>query len=79
MTRILSIIAVGKLAERRCRELARPVSIDELVAWLESCEVDVDRAHAGVRLAVYVARLDAVTDDEGRACVKLPEARDEVA
>jgi hypothetical protein len=41
--------------------------------------IDSERARAGIRLATFGGRLEAVTDDEGRACVRIPEKRDEVA
>jgi hypothetical protein len=77
--RILSIVACGRLAERHCRKTGEPVPVEQLVHMLEAHDVLTDRAEASIRLAVTIGRLDAVTDDEGRQCVTLPDARGEVA
>ena len=77
---VLSIVAVGRLAERRVREAGEPVRVEAVVRWLvDSVDVQDDRARAGVRLATYVGRLEGITDDRGRACVRIPEKREEVA
>jgi hypothetical protein len=74
--RILSLTAACRLAERIVRQAGQPVPVEQLVSWLEGLEVDVDRAQASIRLAVTVGRLDAVTDDDGVACIRLPDDRD---
>jgi hypothetical protein len=49
---VLSIVAVGRLAERRVREAGEPVRVEAVVRWLvDSVDVQDDRARAGVRLA----------------------------
>jgi hypothetical protein len=77
--RILSIVACGRLAERHCRKARAPIPIEQLVRMLEAHDVLTDRAQASIRLAVTIGRLEAVTDDDGRACVRLPAARGAVA
>ena len=73
--RILSIVACGRLCERTCRQASAPVPISELVEMLEGHDVLTDRAHASIRLATTIGRLEAVTDDEGNACVRIPAER----
>ena len=75
--RILSVVAVGRLAERFVRKADdQPMPVADLVALLTNYDVADDRARAGVQLSVIVGRLEGTTDSEGRACVQLPEARE---
>ena len=48
--------------------------VDALVALLETydVDVDVDRARAGVQLAVIVGRLEGSVDEDGNSCVRVP-------
>jgi len=73
---ILSLPAIGRLAERHVRQHGQPIPRAALVKFLRSIDVDVpdDRADAGVRLAITVGRLAATPNgiailalDEGMA------------
>ena len=72
---MLSIVACGRLCERACRQAAAPVPIADFVAMLEAHDVLTDRAEASIRLAVTIGRLEALTDDEGQPCVRIPAER----
>jgi hypothetical protein len=74
---VLSLTALCRLAERHVGEAGDSVEIEQLVTLL-NC-IDDERARAGIRLATFVGRLERTTDDEGRACVRLPAARGEAA
>jgi hypothetical protein len=77
---VLSIFAVGRLAERRCREAGEPVPVEAVVSWLvEAVGVQDDRARAGVRLAPFVGRLEGVADDEGQPCLQIPSDEEAAA
>ena len=54
---ILSLPAIGRLAERHVRQHGQPIPRAALVKWLRSIDVPDDRADAGVRLAITVGRL----------------------
>ena len=54
---ILSTRAVSRLAERHVYSHADAIPIPELVKTLEALDVDHDRAHAGIKLAVDSGRL----------------------
>jgi hypothetical protein len=73
---VLSVVAVGRLAERHVRQPGEPVPVEHVVRWLvDSLGVADDRAHAGARLAVTVGRLEAIEDSNGRPCLCLPNER----
>ena len=77
---ILSLVAVARLAERHVRQAGQPVPVEHVVHWLvDSVGVEEDRARAGVRLAVVVCRLEGTTDEDGRACLRLPVEREAAA
>ncbi len=57
MTTILSLPAVGRLAERYCRQHGQPVPRADLLKQLVLVDIPPDRADAGIRLAVTVGRL----------------------
>ncbi|MBA2512783.1 MAG: hypothetical protein H0V26_00410 [Solirubrobacterales bacterium] len=77
---ILSVVAVGRLAERRVRQAGQAVPVEDVVRWLvDSVGVQDDRARAGVRLASIVCRLEATTDDEQRPCLRIPDERERAA
>jgi hypothetical protein len=70
---VLSVVAVGRLAERIVRKAAdEPMPVDALVTQLEDHDIDIDRARAGVALATLVDRLEAITDEQGKPCVRIP-------
>jgi hypothetical protein len=70
---VLSLVAIGRLAERHLRQADQPVPVEQVVRWLvDAFAVDLDRAQAGVRLAVTVGRLEAIGDNDGRPCLQLP-------
>ena len=74
---VLSIVAVARLAERRVRQAAKPLLVEDVVRWLrDSVGVEEDRARAGVRLAVVVCRLEGTTDEADGACLRLPTERE---
>jgi hypothetical protein len=73
--RILSIVACGRLAERLVRQAGQPVPVEEVAARLGSYGIDVDRARAGVQLAVIVGRLEGSADEDGNTCVRVPTKR----
>ncbi len=78
--RILSIVAVGRLAERRVRQAGDALPVEDVVSWLvDSVGVQDDRARAGVRLATIVGRLEPVKDDNGRPCLRIPDPREAAA
>ena len=77
--KILSLTATCRLAERIVRKAGKPVPVEELVALIETYDVERERARAGVRLACTVGRLVATDDLEGRPCVQLPDRGEEVA
>jgi len=54
---ILSLPAVGRVAERRLRQHGQPMPQAELVKWLGTIDVAHERALAGIRLAVTIGRL----------------------
>ncbi len=70
---ILSLPAIGRLAERYCRQHGQPIPRAELVKQLASVDVPPDRADAGIRLAVTVGRL--VDTPAGIAIPALDEGR----
>lgn len=72
--RILSLTATSRLAERCVRVEGGAVPVDQLVASLASLDVDVERAQAGIRLAVTVGRLEAVADEHGGSQLRIPES-----
>lgn len=67
---ILSTAAVALLAAREVRERREPVSVDELLAYLDRLGVEADRAQAGVQRAVATGHLMTVVDDAERHCVR---------
>jgi len=67
---VLSLVAVGRLAERHIRQATEPVLATALVSWFEHMNVDAERAQAGIRLAVIGARLEQ-TEVDGRPAVQL--------
>jgi hypothetical protein len=70
---ILSIVAVGRLAEHHVRQSTSPCPIETIVRWLvDSIGVQDDRARAGVRLACVVGRLEGTTDSAGSPCLRIP-------
>ncbi len=80
MKAITTIVAVGRLAERRVRQAGQPVPTEDVVRWLiESVGVQDDRARAGIRLAVIVARIETVTGDDQRPCLRIPDPREAAA
>ena len=80
MTTVLSLPAVGRLAQRHVRQATQPVPVEDVVAWLvNAIGLQDDRARAGVRLAEIVGRLAAVTDDEQRPCLRIPDERERAA
>ncbi len=54
---ILSLPAIGRLAERHVRQHGQPIPRAALVKWLTSIDVPDDRADAGLRLACTIGRL----------------------
>lgn len=54
---ILSLPAVGRVAERHLRQHGQPIPREQLVAWLDSIDVAPERAKAGLRLAITCGRL----------------------
>ena len=54
---ILFLPAIGRLAERYCRQHGLPVPRADLVKQLGSIDVPPDRADAGIRLACTIGRL----------------------
>jgi hypothetical protein len=73
--RILSIVACGSPAELLVRQAGQPVPVEEVAARLGSYGIDVDRARAGVQLAVIVGRLEGSADEDGNTCVRVPTKR----
>ena len=71
---VLSIVACGRLAERRC-DSSPGSSVERAVAQLGSYGIDVDRARAGVHLSVIVGRLEGSVDEDGNTCVRVPTKR----
>jgi hypothetical protein len=65
MTRVLSLTACCRLAERVVREARGDLPREPLLARLTAFDIDEERAAAGARLATIVGRLRAATDDEG--------------
>lgn len=49
--RVLSLTATSRLAERCIRMAGEPMLVSDLIARLESLDVDTERAQAGIRLA----------------------------
>ncbi len=79
MTRVLSIVAVGRLAARHVRQVGQALPVDDVVQWLvDSSGVQDDRARAGVRLAVVVGRLEA-EDHDGQPCLRIPDEMEAAA
>jgi hypothetical protein len=76
---ILSLTAIARLAERRCRQADQPVPLTDLLAWLTDLEVETGQAQAGVRLATIVGRLETVEDDERRPCLRIPNVTEAAA
>jgi hypothetical protein len=70
--RVLSLTATSRLAERAVRQAGQTVPVEELVTQLVNLDVEEDRARAGVRLAEIAGRLEVVTDDQDRPCIRLP-------
>jgi hypothetical protein len=68
----LSLTAAGRLAERIVRKTGEPMPVTEVIRILETYDVDIERARAGVALATVVGRLEGTTDSEGRQCVQIP-------
>ncbi len=54
---ILSLPAVGRLAERHLRQHGQPIPRAQLIKALEAIDVPDDRAAAGIRLAITIGRL----------------------
>ena len=77
--RILSLTATSRYATRLVRKAGEPVAPADLVRWLEALDIDTERAEAGIRLALIGARLEAVTDDDQRPCLAIPDPREAAA
>jgi hypothetical protein len=75
---ILSLPAVSRLAERHVRERG-PMTLEALVAWLCSVDVEESRVEAGVRLATTVGRLEEARDADGGEVLRVPSAGGEAA
>jgi len=73
MTTILSVVAVGRLAERSVRQAGEPVVVEQVLDSLVSLGVAVDRAEAGIRLATTIGRLESIERD-GRTYLRIPGA-----
>jgi hypothetical protein len=67
MTR-LSLTGSSRYAERIVKGASRPVPAHDVIARLVVLGVDLERAQAGVRLAVTVGRLVHIDD-----CLRLPD------
>jgi len=74
MAIVLSLPAAGRLAERIVHDAGAPVTSEQIVTRLEALDIDTERAQAGIRLAVTVGRLEAISGD----CLRIP-ARTEAA
>ena len=71
---VLSLPAIGRIAERRCRELNRPVPRGALITYLmDTRGIDADRARAALKLSVTVGHLTNSLNDEGQPCVSAPD------
>ena len=77
--RVLSLTATSRLAERCIRLAGEPMLVSDLIARLESLDVDTERAQAGVRLAVTVGRLEAIEDKAGEPWLSIPNTLEAAA
>jgi hypothetical protein len=67
----MSLTGAGRLAERRLRQLGRPLAAVELLDWLERQGVSPGRASEAVACGVSAGRLAVVEDSFGKPFIRL--------